>query len=693
MLAELNRAARAGAVTDTLHGMRIEDPYRSLEEDTPATRAWIDAQTERTTQALTKIARPEAATRLDQLLSIGTINGPRLGGDRIFYLKREGDREQPALYVIDDGRPRAQPLIDPLTHGERAALDWYYPSPGGRYVAFGISQNGDERSTLHVVEVSTGRVLDDRIQRTKWCGLSWLHSEDGFYYTRYPKEGEPNFDAEHEDTYYSRVFFHRLGQDPAADPLVYGGERGTDFPGADVSDDDRHVVINVFRGWSATDVHLFDRGVRRRDRIDAPTTERPLAAVTTGREHITVGRVHRGALYLFTNEDAPRYRIATVDPNRAADRTAWTDIVPQRDATIEDWTIASDRLVVHSLADVRSKVELFRLDGRPAGEVALPTRGSVEGLAATPQSTTLAFAFSSYLHPPSLLSYDVRRGAVTELDRVAGTFDFSQYELEQARVPSTGGVEINVYVLRRRDAPRDGSNPVLLGGYGGFNVSLLPVFTRNALYWLERGGVYAVANLRGGGELGEDWHQAGNLLNKVHVFEDFEAVIRWLTTSNLSRPDKIAITGGSNGGLLMGAMITRCPDTFRAAASYVGLYDMVRYHRFPPAELWVTEYGNADADAEQAAYLLGYSPYHQVRPDTAYPSVLIETADHDSRVHWAHSTKFAARLQEAQSNRDRPIHFYMVRQVGHGAGTRLSDTVERYVRQFTFLEHELGMAR
>jgi len=690
MIARLNEAARENGVVETLHGVEVADPYRSLEEDTPETREWIDAQTERTASLLEEWRRPGSRDRLDELLSIGVIGGPAVGGERVFYTKREGDREQPALYVAEDGTPSDEPLVDPLGFGERAALDWYYPSPDGRYVAFGISESGDERSTLHVIDVASGERLDDRIEHTKWSNVEWLHDETGFYYTRYPREGEPDYDPEAQDTYFPRVFFHELGTDPDDDPLVFSGEEGTDFPGVTVSDDDRWLVINVFKGWSESDVYLFDRGARPRGRIPAPTGEREATTVIEGEEALTVGRVHDGRLYLHTNLDAPRYRIATVRPSRAGDRDAWTDVVPEGDAPIEGWNVVGGRLAIHYLDDVRSRVRLFRLDGRESGEVELPTLGSVDGLDGRPTGRRLVFAFSSYLHPPSLLSYDLRSEELSTVDAVETDTDFDRFELARVRVESADGTEIPVTLVHGAEMERDGERPVLLYGYGGFNVSLLPSFTRNALYWIERGGVYAVANLRGGGELGEEWHQAGNLGDKENVFEDFEAVIRWLSESDITRPGRIAITGGSNGGLLMGAMITRCPDAFRAAASYVGLYDMVRYHEFPPAELWVSEYGSAE-DPEQLQWLLAYSPYHQVRRGTEYPAVLIETADHDTRVYWGHSTKFAARLQEANTS-EHPILFYMVREVGHGAGTRRTDLVDRYVRHFTFLEHELGLS-
>lgn len=697
VIQDLNARARAGAVTETLHGVEIADPYRALESESAITTEWIEGQTARTRDALASWARPGMRDRIERVLSIGTIGGGAVAGDWVLYSRRDPDREQPALFAQRlgrDGAPEgdARVLVDPLQYGERAALDWYFPSPRGRYVAFGISANGDERSTLRIVETATGTVLPDTIEHAKWSEVSWLHSEDAFYFRRYPREGEPDFDPAAQDGYHIRLFFHRLGTDPTTDPLVFAPPSPTDFPSASVSDDDRWVVINTFRGWSQSDVLLFDRGRAARGRLVAPDDAHPLVPVVTGLDALTSGRMHRGRLYLNTNIDAPRYRIAAVDPARAADRAAWTDVIPQGPSAIEGWTIAGDRLAVHVIDDVRSRVLVHRLaDGRADGEIELPGRGDVQSFDGDPESGRLVIGFSGFAHAPAIHLWTARGRALAPIAQVDVPVDLSQLEVTQERVPSRDGTPINVYLVHRRGMARDGTNPVLLNAYGGFNISLLPGFQRHPLYWvLERGGVFAVANLRGGGELGEEWHRAGNLANKEHVFEDMEAVTRWLSSSGVSRPERIAITGGSNGGLLMGAMITRAPDTFAAAASYVGLYDMIRYHRFPPAELWISEYGSSE-DPEQFQWLMRYSPYHRVREGVRYPAVLIETADHDTRVHWGHSTKLAARLQESTGEPDPRIWFYREALVGHGAGTRLSDLVSRYERMYTFVEHALGV--
>jgi prolyl oligopeptidase len=683
-LAKLNAPARSGAVVDVLHGVPVADPYRALETDGEATTAWVNAQTAITERYLQAHERPGTEGRLSQLLRIGTLGGAEVAGEYVFYLKREGDAEQPALYVVKGTLRRDRPLVDPNTLGERVALDWFYPSPRGRYVAYGTSQNGDEKSTLRVIEVETGRILSEQIAHTKWARVSWLTAEDGFYYTRYPKEGEANWDPEHVDGYFPRIFFHRLGSDPDADPMVFSGTEPTDFPQPSVSTDDRWLVVNHFRGWSKSDVHLLDRRARG--------AAAKMAPIVVGRDSLTSAWVHGGRLWMLTNDGAPKYEIRAAPVARAGDEAARRVIVAQGDAAIEGVTMAGDRLVLHYVENVRSRIRVLEADGRVVRDVELPALGAVDNVSGQPgrRSTRVAMTFSSFFWAPSLLAFDVATDAApTRLDQVRTDVDPNAFELHQDAARSRDGTPINVYWMSKRGLARDGRLPVLLTGYGGFNVNLLPSFSRHALYWLERGGVYAVANLRGGAEFGEEWHRAGMFEKKTNVFDDMEAVIRWLSSSGISSPDRIAITGGSNGGLLMGAMITRCPDAFRATVAHVGLYDMVRYHRFPPAELWTTEYGDPERP-DALRWLHGYSPYHNVRERTAYPAILITTADHDSRVHWAHSTKFAAALQEATSS-DRPIYFHMERQVGHGAGTRITDVIRRYVRQYTFVEHELGM--
>ncbi len=688
-IAALNEEARAGGVTETIHGVEVDDPFRALETDSPLTQRWVTAQTERTARALAPYATPALRARLETLLTIGTLGEPTLAGDRLFFTRREGAEEQPVLYVQDPGgAPRR--LIDPTSYGERAALEYFVPSESGRLLAFGVAQDGDERSVLRVMDVATGEIRPDVIEHAKWASVAWLADDTGFYYTRYPRPNEPGYDAASPDTYFPRVFFHALGADPAADPKVFEREDGSDVMHVSTSEDDRYLVVNVYRSWSASDVYVFDRGARGRRRV-APSSPADLWAVREGQDFVTVGQIHRGALYLLTNEGAPRSKILVARPARprGGRPLATTELVPEGPGTIEGWALSGDALLVHTVEDIASRLRRVDLRTGRSREIPLPADGEVESLTGSRDGGSFAFGFSGYVHPPSILRLHAVAEAPREVDRVRTDVELDALRTERVTAVSADGTSIPITLVSRGRIARDGERPVILYGYGGFNLSLLPSFQRNILYWLERGGVYAVANLRGGGELGEAWHRAGMLENKERVFEDFEAAIRFLATSGITRPERIGITGGSNGGLLVGAMLARAPETFGAAAAYVGLYDMVRYHRFPPAELWVPEYGSAD-DPAQLEYLHRYSPYHRLT-ERAYPATLIETADHDTRVHFGHSTKFAARLQTVQRG-DAPILFFMERQIGHGSGTRRSDLVERYVRMYAFFESALGGA-
>ncbi|MCS6856519.1 MAG: prolyl oligopeptidase family serine peptidase [Sandaracinaceae bacterium] len=702
-LQALNAKAKKSAATHTLFGERVPDPFYALESDSPLTREWIRWQSARTKKAIASWEKPGMREKLRLFLGIGSIQAPIVRGGKLFYLKREGDREQPALFVrlLAGGRrsrgssPEERILVDPLEAGERATIDWFFPSPNGRFVAYGISANGDERSTLRIIEVDTGRVLDETIPHTKWCLVSWLHSEDGFYYRRYPKEGEPGFEAAHPDTYHARLFFHRLGTSPDEDTLVFSPDDRTHFPSAFLSEDDRYLVIHVRRGWTQTDVLLLDRGARPQNRILAPDESHPLIPIRSGKEYLYEPAIYGGFLYLLTNEDAPKYhllRASLAELVRQGENAPMSEIVPEGEAKIEDFALLGDRVATSEIIDVSGRIRLFRTDGRLIGEVALPPgRGELAGFSGDPRSGHLVFVYSNYVTPPTLYWVQPRTLFAQSVVQVNSPIDLTAYEMSFVQVASRDGTMIPLTLIHRAGESPTGQAFVLIYGYGGFNIPLMPTFVRHALYWLERGGVYAVANLRGGGEFGESWHRAGSLENKERVFEDMEAVIRWIGgEGGWSKAERIAIMGGSNGGLLVGAMITRIPDRFRAAVAYVGLYDMVRYHLFPPAHIWVTEYGNPEKEQE-FRWLYAYSPYHRVRDKQPMPYVLIETGENDTRVFWGHSTKFAARLQDATGAADPPVWFYREEAVGHGAGTPLSALVERYVRMYAFIEHALGM--
>ena len=668
-----------GDEVETLHGESIPDPYRWLEQgDDPRTQAWTASQNALTESLLAAVpARARLRARLDELLSIGALSTPEPVAGRYFYQRRDGRQNQPVLYVREgrDGEDRV--LIDPnhLDAQGTTALDWFYPSEDGRLLAYGLSENGSEQSLLHVLEVDSGAPLPDRIPRTRSADLAWLPDGSGFYYTRYPAEGEV---PEGEEHYHRSVFFHRLGTDSARDPLIFRPAEKEHWPGVGLSPDGRWLVIGVARTFDQTDLYLQD--------LVARTPPVPVAKDVPATFD---GEVVRGRLYLRTNLDAPTYRLYLVDPERPA-REGWREIVPPRtDAVLDGFRITGSTLALSYLERAASRLRLADLEGNGVREVALPTIGSLFGLSGEWDGDELYYGFTSYTVPPTVYRLALPAGTTELWRRVDADLDPSRYEVRQVGYPSRDGTEVTMFVVHRTGLPRDGANPVYLSGYGGFNISMTPAFSRSLLLWLERGGVVAIPNIRGGGEYGEAWHQGGMLGHKQNSFDDFIAAAEWLMRERYTRPERLAAAGGSNGGLLMGAVLTQRPELFGAVVIQVPLLDMLRYHRFLIARLWIPEYGSAE-DAEQFRWLRAYSPYHHVRDGVRYPAVLLATAESDTRVDPMHARKMAARLQAATSS-DRPVLLRLEARAGHGAGKPLNKVLDELTDTWTFVFWQLGV--
>jgi len=671
--------ASGGDEVETLHGESIPDPYRWLEQgDDPRTQAWTASQNALTESLLAAVpARARLRARLDELLSIGALSTPEPVAGRYFYQRRDGRQNQPVLYVREgrDGEDRV--LIDPnqLDAQGTTALDWFYPSEDGRLLAYGLSENGSEQSLLHVLEVDSGAPLPDRIPRTRSADLAWLPDGSGFYYTRYPAGGEV---PEGEEHYHRSVFFHRLGTDSAGDPLIFRPAEKEHWPGVGLSPDGRWLVIGVARTFDQTDLYLQD--------LVAGTPPVPVAKDVAATFD---GEVVRGRLYLRTNLDAPTYRLYVVEPERPA-REGWREIVPPRtDAVLDGFRIAGSTLALSYLERAASRLRLADLEGNGVREVALPTIGSLFGLSGEWDGDELYYGFTSYTVPPTVYRLALPAGTTELWRRVDADLDPSRYEVRQVGYPSRDGTEVTMFVVHRSGLPRDGANPVYLSGYGGFNISMTPAFSRSLLLWLERGGVVAIPNIRGGGEYGEAWHQGGMLGHKQNSFDDFIAAAEWLIRERYTKPERLAAAGGSNGGLLMGAVLTQRPELFGAVVIQVPLLDMLRYHRFLIARLWIPEYGSAE-DPEQFRWLRAYSPYHHVRDGVRYPAVLLATAESDTRVDPMHARKMAARLQAATSS-DRPVLLRLEARAGHGAGKPLNKVLDELTDTWTFVFWQLGV--
>ncbi len=664
---------------ESLHGETIPDPYRWLEDgESLDTRAWTEAQNALTRSYLDAApGRARLRARLDQLLAIGAIGVPTPARGRYFYQRRDGRQNQPVLYLREGVHGEDRTVVDPnaLDPGGTVALDWYYPSDDGRLLAYGLSENGSEQSVLHVLEVDSGVARPDRIPHTRAADLAWLPDATGFYYTRYPAPGDA---PEGEEHYHRAVHFHRLGSDPAGDPLVFKPAEKEHWPGVGISPDGRWLVIGVARTFDQTDLYLQDR------RSGAPPV-----AVAKDLPASFEGEVAHGRLFMRTNLEAPTYRLYTVDPERPG-REHWREIVPPRaDAVLEGVRVSARHLALSYLERASSRLRLADHRGGGLREVALPAIGSLFGAGAEWDGSELFYGFSSYTVPPGVYRVDLETGAAELWRGVEADVDPGRYEVGQVWFRSRDGTEVSMFLVHRAGLRRDGTSPAYLTGYGGFNISMTPAFSRSLLLWLESGGVVAIPNIRGGGEYGERWHQEGMLGRKQNSFDDFIAAAEWLIAQGYTTSARLAAAGGSNGGLLMGAVLTQRPELFRAVVVQVPLLDMLRYHRFLIARLWIPEYGSAE-DPAQFPWLRAYSPYHHVRDGVAYPAVLLATAESDTRVDPMHARKMAARLQAATSS-SRPVLLRLESRAGHGAGKPLNKVLEELTDTWAFVFSELGV--
>ena len=668
------------AVVDTWHGERIADSYRWLEGSSDRIRAWTDAQNLRTRAALDAVpARAAFAARLRELLGVGLLSVPRPVGPWLFYTRREGAQKQAVLYARRGIAGEDRALIDPnaLDAAGLIALDWYYPSSDGRFVAYGLSRGGDELSTLYVVETQTGRDTGERIPFTQRSSVAWV--DDGFYYTVHPAPGAVLAGDEH---YHRRIRLHRLGDGPSRDELVFGeGRAKEDILSVQTSPDGRWVLVVAFRGWVQSDVYLLDRR--------APSSG--LRTVVEGEDGLTSGVLTDDTLWLRTNLGAMNYTIVRA-PTASPGRASWRTVVPESEHAIELFDVSRDRVAVVTLERATSRVALWSHDGARVAEVTLPGIGTVAAVQADPVGDAVTLHFESFTSPAA--TYAVRPdGTLQEFARLAMPrgLDPSSFVVEQTSYASKDGTAISMFLVHRSDVRATGDVPTILSGYGGFNISRTPAYFPGVAAWVEAGGLFALPNLRGGGEYGERWHRAGMLGNKQNVFDDFHAAAEALVKQGWTSAGRLGCSGGSNGGLLTGAALTQRPELFAAVYCAVPLLDMLRYQNFLIARFWIAEYGSAE-DGEQYAWLRAYSPYHHVRDGVRYPAVLLTTAEGDSRVDPMHARKMAA-LMQATTAAD-PSAFVLLRverDAGHGVGKPLDKQVDDLADQYSFFASRLGM--
>jgi prolyl oligopeptidase len=671
---------RTDSVIDDLHGTRVPDPYRWLEDaDNPEVKDWVAKQNALSRAILDKLpGRIAIRERLSKLLDIASLGTPVPVKGRYFYTKRAGKQNQPILYVREGLHGRDRELVDPnrLSKEGTIALDWWYPSRDGKLVAYGLSPNGSEQSVLYVRDVATGKDLPDSITRTRYCSLAWLPDSNGFYYTRYPAVGSV---PKGEENYHHHVYLHTLGFDPEKDQKTFGeGRPAEDMPGVSLSPNGRWLVVSEQHGWSKTEVYVKDLHANRANFV--PLVEKVDALFDV------VARNDR--LWVRTNDHAPRYRLFAVDPLNPG-RQDWVETIPEGPDVLEGVAVISDHLAALSMHQAYSQLRLFDRAGKLVQEVHLPTLGTIAGLGGEWDGHELLFGFQSFAVPTSVYHMDLATRHTELWERVEADLDLAAYELEQVKYKSKDGTPISMFLAHKKGLKPTGHTPTLLYAYGGFNIALTPTFAASRFLFLEQGGLLAVPNLRGGGEYGEAWHQAGMLGKKQNVFDDYLAAATWLLDHHYTDRAHLAIQGGSNGGLLVGAALTQRPDLFRAVVCQVPLLDMLRYHKFLIARLWIPEYGSAD-DPTQLAWLHAYSPYHHVKDGTAYPAVLLEAAESDSRVDALHARKMAARLQAATSS-DQPILLRLETRAGHGAGKPRGKMLDELTDSWSFLFWQLGL--
>ncbi len=640
--------------------------------------AWTRAQNDRTRVVLDALpARPGLHERLLTLLKVGTVGAPEVAGDRVFTLDREGDQEQAVLVVrsaTDVGEP-PRLLIDPqrLADDHAAALDWFSPSPDGRLVAYGVSEAGTERGTLRILDIDGNTLLADAIPNIRHPSLAWLADGSAFAYSRLP---DPASVPEGDDGYWETVWWHDVGG--TADSLVLGDLDRTALPMATLSPDGRWMVLHVHLMPTRTDVILVDRHTGRR------------TVVVEAEQASTWCQVVGDRLIAVTNLDAPRGRVVAA-PVDDPGVTAWEALVPETGAVIEAAVAAGGWLLVASTEHAVSRLDRYRLDGSGGTSVTLPETGSIVGLDADPAEEAAFLTFTSFTRPPSLLRWTPDAG-LEAWSRYESPIDSAAFVTDSVSFASTDGTAVPMFVVRAATTTPSPATPTVLSGYGGFAISSSPGFSPGLVSFCQAGGVYAVAGIRGGGEYGEEWHRAGMGDHKQQVFDDFVAAADWLVSTGRTSRERLAIRGGSNGGLLVGAAITQRPDLCRAAVCAVPLLDMLRYHRFLIGALWVPEYGDPDV-AGDFATLLAYSPYHHVVDDTPYPAVLVMAAESDSRVDPMHARKFTARLQAAtdpaRSERN-PVLLRIEARAGHGQGKPASKQADELADSWAFVAWQLG---
>lgn len=667
---------------DDYNGTKVSDPYRWLEDDNSAeTKAWVEAENKVTFDYLNQI--PERAAikkRLTELWNYEKYSAPSKQGDKYFYSKNDGLQNQSVLYVSDSITDKGRVLIDPntLSSDGTVALNGLTISDDGKLMAYGLSASGSDWSEWHFRDVATGKDLPDVLKDIKFSGASWTKDGKGIFYSRFPVVDEKSRLT--SLNYNQKIYYHKLGTPQTEDALIYERPDDKEFGvGGGVSEDGKWLIIGVTKGTSPKN-QVWYKDLTKPDSKVMPLVDALEA------DYSFIGN-DNSTFYFETDKDAPLGRIASVDVSKA--KKEWKTVVPESKETLGGVSFINNQFVTNYLKDAYTQIRVYSKKGKFVRNVDLPGIGTAGGFGGERKDTETFYTFSSFATPPTIYRYDMKTGKSEVFRKSDVKFDPNAFEVKQIFYNSKDGTKVPMFIVAKKGIKLDGTNPTLLYGYGGFNISLTPGFSVSRIAWMEMGGVYAVANIRGGGEYGKSWHESAIKLNRQKAYDDFIAAAEYLVKEKYTQPSKLAIQGGSNGGLLVGAVLNQRPDLFGAALPAVGVMDMLRFNQFTAGRYWVDDYGSPQ-NAEEFAAIYKYSPLHNLKKGTKYPAVLITTADHDDRVVPAHSFKYAATLQAAQGG-DAPVLIRIETKAGHGAGKPTAKQIEEVADLYGFLVKNLGM--
>jgi prolyl oligopeptidase len=669
-------------VVDDYHGVRVEDPYRWLEDDnSKETQQWVQEENRLTSEYFSKITfRDRVKKRLEELWNYTRYSTPFKKGDYYYYFKNDGLQNQSVMYRQKGIESQPEEFLNPNTLSSQgiAALGSVHFNHDGKYLAYSVAMAGSDWQEIYVMETATKRKLTDRIQWTKFGGVSW-NGEDGFYYSAYDKPDEQSKLSKQNE--FQKVFYHKLGTRQSDDKIIYQDKaHPLRYYRASLTEDERFLILAILQGTSGAEIWYRD--------LKDPAQKGFKLLIGGFKTQPDVIDNVEGKLLVRTNEDAPNYKLVLIDP-KAPTKTNWKLVIPEQIDALQDVNTAGGNLFAIYLKDASTRVNQYDYTGKFIREIKLPGIGTASGFSGDRLDKEFFYSFSSFNVPPTIYRYTIANGESGVFRRTQVNINTENFVTEQTFFTSRDGTRVPVFITHRIDMLRNGNNPLLLYGYGGFNIPITPGFSISNAFFVEQGGIYVVANIRGGSEYGEKWHQGGMLDKKQNVFDDFIAVAEALITRGYTSPSKLAIRGESNGGLLVGAVMTQRPDLFKVALPMVGVMDMLRFHKFTVGWGWTVEYGNPDS-ASQFNYIYQYSPYHNLKPGTHYPATLITTADHDDRVVPAHSFKFAARLQEYNDG-ENPVLIRIETNAGHGGGKPTSKQIDEAADVWSFVMQNLGM--